>query len=87
MARHARCVYDGHMANTKKALVSGRILKRSGLVIMRSGVATVTRSSGGQWEETVPKALDSAAHALIEFSAAVDVNGTTLTYTADGRLA
>jgi len=75
------------MANTKKALVTGRILKRSGMVILRSGGATVTRSSGGQWEETVPKALDSAAHALIECSAIVTVDDTKLIYTPDGRLA
>jgi len=72
------------MTNTKKALVSGRILKRSGLVVMRSGVATVNRSTRAQWEGSTIDALDSAARALIESSR--DHTGTA-TYAPTGRLA
>jgi len=57
---------------TKRALVSGRILKKSGLVIMRGPHATSTTSTARQWEGSLPTALFVGAQNLITHSRGID---------------
>lgn len=52
----------------KRALVSGRILKKSGVVILRGPHATSTTSTKPQWEGDVRTALFAGAQNLITHS-------------------
>lgn len=68
---------------TTRALVTGRILKRSGLVVLRSEVATASGSTAPQWEGSVAGALDYATRQLIAHSNRID--GPSV-YKLDGTL-